>query len=35
VEVIDVASRRGARETVAEPDRQSQTQVKVSLRVGL
>lgn len=35
VELIDVASRRGARETIAEPDRQSQTQVKLSLRVGL
>lgn len=35
VELIDVSSRRGARETVPEPDWQSQTQVKVSIRVGL
>ena len=35
IELIDVESRRGARETIAEPDQQSQTQVKVSLRVGL
>ncbi len=35
LEVVGVASRRGARDTVAEPEYQSQAQVRLSLRVGL
>jgi len=34
VEILDVASRRDARLTVAEPAQQSQTQIQVSLRIS-
>jgi hypothetical protein len=35
LEVVGVTSRRGARDTLPEPDRQSQAQVRLSLRVGI
>jgi len=34
LEIVDISSRRGARLTVPEPDRQSQTQVQFSLRLS-